>query len=742
MNGSWHRYRPGERWRRPPAGPGSSSRSRARSRSASMPRSSSSSSSAPRRSTRRSGSSGRTCSAPDFDADEALRRLRDPERADARDRRGAARPARAGRDRQRLQERGALDRARLAVRAGRRPSTTRPSRRLVATARRLLLANATSTHGPERVTTAGDRGAPGPLYVYGRTGRPCRRCRTPIASRRQGVDPPRTTYWCPACQPEPAAARSAAAYHRAACVSTSSPGRRNRSGSTSCGRSPSGSSASGSPGSAGARRGSTPTARLASYRDVRAFRDDPGREAVGATETTSALVHLRRPSRLSTLTLPDTQPFDDPAGRFAFSHNGDLRDYKAPAGDLSRRRAGSTAGPTPRSAPAGSRTPGDPDEPRGAPARRAPRPVRRPGQPRGPDRRRRRRTTTPATARTRSSRSGSGGSASSRPASTRSTGRCSGSSPRRATDRRLVPLRTTASLDRDGRRLPRRVGWRDGGAVTRTAHGWTRWPPRLERPMTDATARRPRRPARTAARSTGSRTASSSGSRCTGSACRRSSPGSATSWPAASSSRASSTRPAPAGRCSSSRSAARSSRSSSSRRSARSRDYTISRWGRRKPYIFIGSLLDLVFLVGIAYSNTLIAIAAFIALLQFSSNFAQGPFQGYVPDLVPAPQVGTASALVGLMQVLGVVSGLRHRRRSRPPTHNYAIGLVALGVLELVTMLSVVFRVREGPVAQVARGPSVAVDRGRGVGHRHPRGAQLPVARRLAPRDPDGRRRS
>ena len=68
--------------------------------------------------------------------------------------------------------------------------------------------------------------------------------------------------------------------------------------------------------------------RLGSYRDLRAFRDDPGRETVGATETTSVLVHLRRPSRLSTLTLPDTQPFDDPAGRFAFSHNGDLRDYK------------------------------------------------------------------------------------------------------------------------------------------------------------------------------------------------------------------------------------------------------------------------------------------------------------------------------------------------------------------------------------------------------------------------------
>jgi glutamine phosphoribosylpyrophosphate amidotransferase len=70
--------------------------------------------------------------------------------------------------------------------------------------------------------------------------------------------------------------------------------------------------------------------RLASYRDARAFRDDPGREGIGAIETTAALVHLRRPSRLSTLTFADTQPFDDPAGRFAFSHNGDLLDYKGP----------------------------------------------------------------------------------------------------------------------------------------------------------------------------------------------------------------------------------------------------------------------------------------------------------------------------------------------------------------------------------------------------------------------------
>ena len=69
--------------------------------------------------------------------------------------------------------------------------------------------------------------------------------------------------------------------------------------------------------------------RLDSYRDMRAFRDDPGRATVGAHETTSLLVHLRRPSKLSTLTMADTQPFPDPRGRFAFSHNGDLRDVRS-----------------------------------------------------------------------------------------------------------------------------------------------------------------------------------------------------------------------------------------------------------------------------------------------------------------------------------------------------------------------------------------------------------------------------
>jgi len=134
-------------------------------------------------------------------------------------------------------------------------------------------------------------------------------------------------------------------------------------------------------------------------------------------------------------------------------------------------------------------------------------------------------------------------------------------------------------------------------------------------------------------------------------------------------------------------------------------DYTISRWGRRKPYILIGSLLDVVFLAGIALSSDLLAIAAFVALLQFSSNFAQGPFQGYVPDLVPAPQVGFASALVGMMQILGNVSGYAIGGIA-VALDQYGLGLIALGLLELGTMLSVVIRVREGTTPKSRDGRS------------------------------------
>jgi endonuclease VIII len=68
---------------------------------------------------------------------------------------------------------------------------------LVERARTLMVAN---RHHPEQSTT-GDTRRGQDHWVAGRTGRPCRRCRTPILLGEQG--PPtqeRVTWWCPTCQ--------------------------------------------------------------------------------------------------------------------------------------------------------------------------------------------------------------------------------------------------------------------------------------------------------------------------------------------------------------------------------------------------------------------------------------------------------------------------------------------------------------------------------------------------------------
>ncbi len=76
--------------------------------------------------------------------------------------------------------------------------------KLVDLTKRLLEAN----RGSGRRVTTGDPRRGHELWVYGRRGQPCRRCGTPIR-RRDGdpstgsADDERVTYWCPNCQPSP-----------------------------------------------------------------------------------------------------------------------------------------------------------------------------------------------------------------------------------------------------------------------------------------------------------------------------------------------------------------------------------------------------------------------------------------------------------------------------------------------------------------------------------------------------------
>ncbi len=66
-------------------------------------------------------------------------------------------------------------------------------------AKRLMFANKDRA---TRITT-GDPRRGHALWVYGRAGKPCRRCRTKIRRREADTSPDgeRLTFWCPSCQP-------------------------------------------------------------------------------------------------------------------------------------------------------------------------------------------------------------------------------------------------------------------------------------------------------------------------------------------------------------------------------------------------------------------------------------------------------------------------------------------------------------------------------------------------------------
>lgn len=128
-----------------------------------------------------------------------------------------------------------------------------------------------------------------------------------------------------------------------------------------------------------------------------------------------------------------------------------------------------------------------------------------------------------------------------------------------------------------------------------------------------------------------------------------------------------------------------------------------SRWGRRRPFIALGTLVDFAFLGLMAAGGGLPGLVIGYLGLQLSSNVAHGPMQGLMPDRVPAGQLGAASGLKILLDTLGLILGLQltsqlMERQNGDPTLSY------LAIAALVA-LTAAMTLRGAPEAPSAGGP-------------------------------------
>jgi len=127
------------------------------------------------------------------------------------------------------------------------------------------------------------------------------------------------------------------------------------------------------------------------------------------------------------------------------------------------------------------------------------------------------------------------------------------------------------------------------------------------------------------------------------------------------------------------------------------------KWGRRRPYILIGSLIGILLLPGIGLFQSYIALFIIYCLLQMTSNVAQGTYQAFIPDLVPQDRKGLASGVKSLLEIIGGIAIVRligYFMGKYVPGEGVIWLWLVLGVLAavlLAAMLATVIMVKEAP---------------------------------------------
>jgi MFS family permease len=124
-------------------------------------------------------------------------------------------------------------------------------------------------------------------------------------------------------------------------------------------------------------------------------------------------------------------------------------------------------------------------------------------------------------------------------------------------------------------------------------------------------------------------------------------------------------------------------------------DRWTTRIGRRRPWIGIGTGLDLIFLALLAVSTNLPLLALAYIGLQLTSNLAHGPAQGLMHDRVPSSQMGIASGVKNVFDMAGLVISSLLIGRILDPRHIGSAMAVIAGFLLLGGAFTLI-GVREG----------------------------------------------
>lgn len=84
----------------------------------------------------------------------------------------------------------------------------------------------------------------------------------------------------------------------------------------------------------------------------------------------------------------------------------------------------------------------------------------------------------------------------------------------------------------------------------------------------------------------------------------------------------------------------------------------LGRWGKRRPWMALGTTIDVVFLALLILVDNFWLVALAYVGLQIASSLAEAALQGLLPDVVPPTQRGRASGFKNAAQIAGFVAGV------------------------------------------------------------------------------------
>ncbi len=134
-------------------------------------------------------------------------------------------------------------------------------------------------------------------------------------------------------------------------------------------------------------------------------------------------------------------------------------------------------------------------------------------------------------------------------------------------------------------------------------------------------------------------------------------------------------------------------------------DRSATRFGRRRPFVFLGFLGVLICLLGLPHATTF-AIAALLAgLMYFALRFAETPFLSLLPDITPPEQRSTASGVMNGVGTVGLIVCFLMSSRLWDEHPDAVFVLVAL--ISFGFVLAAIALIRE-PVAKAPERPAAA----------------------------------